>query len=130
VYKCEAADGSISYQAKFCSNPSDIQTELSCYNAPLSAKAYEQLQSKLAQQRKYLIKKQKLEKEQSIKLAKKQRVEAKMRQRYTVKCEKVKQQIDEIMQHYRTGYTIKQGITLDRKLSDYQKQRQKYCNYE
>lgn len=130
VYKCETTNGSTYYQAKYCKNTSDIQAELNCYNSHLSKKAIEQIEKNLQHQRKSLIKKQKLKQREDLNDAKKAKAQEKKKLRLKAKCEKIKQQIDEVTQHYRTGYTIKQGIVLDRKLSDYQKQRQKYCNYE
>ena len=130
VYKCEKIDGSIYYQAKYCLNPSDIQTELICYNGPLDETAKLQIEEKLLQQRKYFIKKQKLKERADIKETKQAKTEEKRKLRAKEKCEQANRQIDEIRQHYRTGYTIKQGVILDRKLNDYQNQRQKYCNYE
>lgn len=46
------------------------------------------------------------------------------------KCEEAKQQIKKIRQRYKSGYTLQQGITMDRRLEKLQEKRQKYCTDE
>jgi hypothetical protein len=130
IYKCVTEDGQTYYQSIFCNDETDLQTELNCYTRPLNKKAAQQVQRALQKQRKDLLKSFKKKQRKTQQLAKQELAAEKRHQHTKVKCEKIKREIDEITQLYRSGYNIKQGITLSRKLSDCQEQKKRYCIHE
>ncbi len=54
----------------------------------------------------------------------------KHRLRLKSKCETVKQQITQLNLRYKQGYTLMQGLALDRKLAECNNRKAKYCTYE
>jgi len=86
--------------------------------------------SDLMQYRRLLTKKRKQSQNKKTLAAKKYAVQQRQRLRVQQRCERIKQQIEHITQRQRTGYTVEQGIVLDRKLADYKNQRRKDCNNE
>ena len=130
VYKCTRPDASIYYQAAPCNAAQDIQKVLDCYNRPLTKSEERQIDRGLKQQRKQLLKQRQTKKREAQQAAKQAKAAAKRSKRLETKSAKIKQKIEVINQHYRTGYTIQQGIVLNRKLAEYQAERQKFCSYE
>ena len=130
VYKCVKPNGTRYYRDKFCDQDKDIQSELNCYNEPPAAVDNKKTNSDLMQYRRLLTKKRKQSQNKKTLAAKKYAVQQRQRLRVQQRCERIKQQIEHITQRQRTGYTVEQGIVLDRKLADYKNQRRKDCNNE
>lgn len=129
VYKCETTGGEIYYQSMYCQHADDVQSVVKIKPDPISNRTnkkpvYLQDLKKKQQQ------KQRQKQRQQRAAKKKEQQETKRRLRLQAKCEKVTQQINQVSQRYRNGYTLKQGITLDRKLAEYKIKRQKYCTNE
>lgn len=120
IYKCVKADGSVIYKDTPC-NIQDVQIIYSYSQDPWSfwipAKELNRqprcLNRCLTRER--LRKQKRLSQEQNRSL------------RLRSKCERVTQKIELLNQRYKRGYTAKQRQSLDRKLAEYNKRRQKYC---
>ncbi len=130
VFKCQRTDGSIYYQDRDCINKLHQQTSVLIFEQPRNEKDIKQIEKKLSQQRKNIIKQQKQYQQQKDKDLKKLEQEKKQRVRMRVKCAETKRKIAGITQQYRNGYTIKQSISLDGKLARYKDDKQRYCKYE
>lgn len=130
VYKCLKPNGTKYYRDKLCDQDRDIQSELNCYNESPEVNDAKKINSDLKEYRGLLTKKRRQNQNKKKLAAKKYAVQQRQRLRIQQRCERLKQQIEHITQRQRTGYTVEQGVTLDRKLSDYKNQRRKYCNNE
>ena len=127
VFKCYKSDGSVYYQDKYCDDESDIQKELKCYTKPATKNELKRIDHRLKQYRKQIFKKRKQRQYNKKIAAKKAEAEQRRNLRLKEKCEKVKHKINQVTQRYRNGYTVVQGIALDRKLAEYQNEKRKYC---
>lgn len=119
VYKCTRNDGSVYYQDTICAVTHKQVTLLSSIQSIDKATI-----KKVAARAK---KRQKAQKTKLKKMRSKDQKLTKKRKHAIAQCEKASRQIDEIRTEYRTGYTIKRGIALDRRLATYLAKKQQYC---
>jgi hypothetical protein len=130
IFKCQRSDGSVYYQDRDCKLKSHQQTKVVVFEQPRNLKEVKAIEKQLTQQRKQIIQHQKQQKKQKELALKKLEKEKQQRAKMRIKCAETKRKIDGITQHYRSGYTIKQGISLDGKLAKYKDEKLRYCKYE
>lgn len=129
ITRCESNSGIIYFTERACDSD-DEESEVEIIENSLSDKDINKIERDLKKHRKSIHKRALAQQKKRNAAAKQLHKQQKQRLHLQAKCEKVNRQIAEVTQAYRTGYTIPQGVALDRKLSEYNEKRQKYCNYE
>jgi len=129
IFKCVGMDGSVYYQETFC-NEDEEQTQLLCKTKPFSKKAVQQSQRRLQVQRRYVLQNYKLLQREERARDKQDMLDVRRKERLKAKCQKIEQKIVAVNEQLHSGYTIKQGQSLNRKLAKYQEQKQRNCTDE
>jgi hypothetical protein len=127
MFKCETEAGAIYYTDRTCA-ATDLASMVPCKTKALTPKDITKIEQQLQKSRNARLKRALQKKKQQQMEAKKLQSAQKRRERAQAKCTTLKRQIAEVNQKYKEGYTIKQGLVLDRKLAKYNEQRQIYCN--
>lgn len=129
ILKCENAAGVVYFSDRTCDTV-DTATYLPFASKPLSVKDLQRIERDVRKSRNAIH--QQALKQQKQKLVDERRAaqDQKRRLRKRLKCETLGRQIVEVNNKYKEGYTVKQGIALDRKLTKYKEQKKRYCTNE
>lgn len=126
IFRCEKPDGTLYFRERTC-DKADIQNEIMYYNTPQKPKDIEKIERQLMKQRKAMHKRALAQQKEKFAAERQLLKQQKQKERNREKCRQAKRKIAEISQQYRAGYTVCRGITLDRKLAEYNDLRLKYC---
>ncbi len=122
VFKCKKFDGSIYFFDRTCQAPDQEQ--------PITKRDLVLMRFELQQKQTDLIHAQRQRIRDGIAAVKRKNFEEKSRLRLKAKCETVRQQITQLNLRYKQGYTLTQGLALDRKLAECNNRKARYCTNE
>jgi len=122
IYKCKKYDGSVYFFDRPCV-AADHEQDITKRDLVLMRFELQQKQADLIREQRQRIR-------DELTADKRKVAEAKRRLRLKAKCETVRQQIAQLNLRYKQGYTLTQGLALDRKLAECNNRKAKYCTDE
>lgn len=122
IFKCKKFDGSVYFFERPCVATDQEQT--------ITKRDLVLMRFELQQKQADIIREQRQRIRNDLMADKRRTAEEKHRLRLKGKCETVRQQITQLNLRYKQGYTLKQGLALDRKLAEYNNRKAKYCTNE
>lgn len=122
IFKCKKFDGSIYFFERQCIAPDQEQT--------ITKRDLVLMRFELQQKQADFIREQRRRIRDDLIADKRRLAEERHRLRLKSKCETVKQQIIQLNLRYKQGYTLTQGLALDRKLAECNNRKAKYCTHE
>lgn len=122
IFKCKKFDGSIYFFERPCV-ANDQEQAITKRDLVLMRFELQQKQADIIREQRQRIRADLLEDKRRL-------AEAKRRARLKARCETVQQQITQLNLRYKQGYTVTQGLALDRKLAECNNRKARYCTNE
>jgi hypothetical protein len=122
IFKCQKFDGSIYFFERPCVAADQEQA--------ITKRDLVLMRFELQQKQADLIREQRQRIRNDLTADKRRAADEKRRLRLKSKCETVRQQIAQLNLRYKQGYTVNQGLALDRKLAECNNRKARYCTNE
>jgi len=126
IYKCVNPNGAVFFKDTPC-KIRDFQYQYNYLEEPVTQQDVRSLQRQYKRSQSDKAKAKKGTQRSQARAKKQEELEQKRRLRLQANCEKVQQQIAQLNQRLKHGYTAKQGQSIARKLAECNLKRQKYC---